>query len=435
MDDKDRTVGALIKELGVLRQKIAELAKSDVESSKVEELNRDYKESFRVATEDSTDFILMVTGNGSIDYITDSVEKSLGYKTEELIGKDAFEFVHPDDRRHVMDDFNCLTRHLCVRKIPVVRISHKDSSEHIFEGMAQNFLDNPSLRAIVINCRDITAYKKAEKELQENEEKYHQLFATVSDAIIVFDADTKTFLDVNEAAEKLYGYTREEFLRLRQKDITAEPDKSDYSIRKTLNEGLERIPLRYHKKKDGMVFPVEIAAGKFILKGHKVICVVVRDITERIKAEEALKTYASKLESQRVALEQKNIALQEIIAQIEVEKNKTKENVLANISEFILPTLKKLRIKGESTRYITLVERQLEQLTSSFGARITQRDKRLTPREIEISNMIKEGFTSKEISSLLNVSCQTIEKHRKNIRKKLGISHKKTNLTSLLKKL
>ncbi|MCX5704461.1 MAG: helix-turn-helix transcriptional regulator [Candidatus Omnitrophica bacterium] len=81
------------------------------------------------------------------------------------------------------------------------------------------------------------------------------------------------------------------------------------------------------------------------------------------------------------------------------------------------------------------MRRYLEDLVSSFGRRITQRSAKLSPKEIEVCGMLKGGLSSKEISEFLNVSRQTIDTHRKNIRKKLGLSKKKVNLTSFLQKL
>jgi len=133
-------------------------------------------------------------------------------------------------------------------------------------------------------------------------------------------------------------------------------------------------------------------------------------------------------------LEQKNMALKEILGQIEIEKRQIKEDVVSNVEQLLKPTLSKLKRKGNDldARYLGLLEHNLEKLTSSFGAEVSNKRWRLTPREIEICNMIKNGLSSKEISQLLNVSFRTIEIHRTHIRKKLDIAHKDINLVTYL---
>jgi PAS domain S-box-containing protein len=144
---------------------------------------------------------------------------------------------------------------------------------------------------------DITERKLSEEQVHESEEKYRQLVSTTTDAIMVFDADTRQFIEVNKACEDLYGYSREEFLKLKHTDITAEPEKSEDSIEKTLRGLVFKISVRYHKKKDGTSFPVEISTSTFVQKGRRVICGVIRDITERKRAEEELLTYQLQLRS------------------------------------------------------------------------------------------------------------------------------------------
>ena len=106
---------------------------------------------------------------------------------------------------------------------------------------------------------------------------------------MVFDAETKEFIDVNDAVSTIYGYSKEELLELRQTDITDEPEKSDESIKQAISGELSIIPLRYHKKKDGTKFPVEISSGAFKLGDRQVVCGIVRDITERKQFEEELR--------------------------------------------------------------------------------------------------------------------------------------------------
>jgi len=145
---------------------------------------------------------------------------------------------------------------------------------------------------------DVLRSKGIEEKLQESEEKYRQLFRTVTDAIILFDGETRQFIDANDAALNLYGYTRQEFLKLRHQDITAEPEQSGVSIEQALKGEIRKIPVRYHKTKDGTRFPVDISANTFTLKNRQILCGVIRDITERKRSEDALKRVHEGLERQ-----------------------------------------------------------------------------------------------------------------------------------------
>jgi PAS domain S-box-containing protein len=115
---------------------------------------------------------------------------------------------------------------------------------------------------------------------------------------MVFDGETRQFLEVNNACLKLYGYTRKEFMKLRHSDITAEPEQSEKSIKQTVSGKINRIPLRYHKKKDGTTFPVEISTKSFEQKGRTLLCGVIRDITDRTTELEEERLSAERLESQ-----------------------------------------------------------------------------------------------------------------------------------------
>ena len=131
---------------------------------------------------------------------------------------------------------------------------------------------------------NIRERKKAEDALRESEEKYRSVFAAESDAIFLIDRDTFSILDVNEAACRLYGFSREELLRLKGTDVSAEPGLSEESIR-----DVTLVSLRHHKKKDGTVFPVEIAVSPLSIKGRNLILGTVRDITERNATETVLR--------------------------------------------------------------------------------------------------------------------------------------------------
>jgi PAS domain S-box-containing protein len=131
-------------------------------------------------------------------------------------------------------------------------------------------------------AKDITANKVAEETLKETTEKYRQLFDLESDAIFLIDNATGRILEVNMAASSLYGYTHDELLRMTNTDLSAEPSET----RRVTLEGQVCVPIRWHRKKDGTVFPVEITARHFVWGGSPVHIAAIRDITERKQVEE-----------------------------------------------------------------------------------------------------------------------------------------------------
>ena len=159
------------------------------------------------------------------------------------------------------------------------------------------------------------------------------------------------------------------------------------------------------------------------------------DNTERKKVRIRLKEHELELEKQKLVLAQKNIAFRELIAHIEMEQRRIHDDIEANVNVLIFPILKKLKLKNGDDKNIDVVQNILKNLTSSFGTRITEKRLNLTPKEIEICNMVKETLSNKEISHLLNISSMTVVKHRHNIRRKLGISNRSINLTSFLREI
>lgn len=159
------------------------------------------------------------------------------------------------------------------------------------------------------------------------------------------------------------------------------------------------------------------------------------EIKKRKEMEVALKKSESQLRRQKTTLEQKNIALGEIIAQIEIEKRKIKEDILTNANVVLSPILEKLKAGDSTKKDLDLFQHHIKGLTSSYGTKITDRDLLLTPKEIEICNLVKAGFANKDISRFLNISRQTVEGHRKKIRRKLGLANKSINLTTYLREL
>ena len=161
---------------------------------------------------------------------------------------------------------------------------------------------------------------------------------------------------------------------------------------------------------------------------------VGRDVTELKKIEQVLKVKEVLLLEKKEILKRKNMALHEILEQIEVEKKQIKDDMVHNVETLLLPTLRKFRnqLPRVEPKYLTLLEKNLINMVSSFGRKISRENLHLTPREIEICDLIKNGFTSKEVSDFLHIAFNTVEVHRTHIREKLKLSNKKINLTSFL---
>jgi PAS domain S-box-containing protein len=140
--------------------------------------------------------------------------------------------------------------------------------------------------------------RRAEEKLRESEERYRQLFESESDAVLIFDAETLKLEDANQAALKLFGYSKKQFLNLILLDLSAEKQKTEKNAQLLREDRspISQVPTRYLVKKDGSIFPAEISTGTFVSGGHKKIIGAIRDITIRHRSEEELKKIRQRLQ-------------------------------------------------------------------------------------------------------------------------------------------
>jgi PAS domain S-box-containing protein len=136
--------------------------------------------------------------------------------------------------------------------------------------------------------RELELSRKAIEGRRESEEKYRTLFSSANDAILVLDAEAEGFVDANRAALRLYGYGRRDFLRLPAGALEPERDGADVAGG-CRREGRGRTWIGRQKRADGTTFPAEITHDAVSLRGRRLNLVIVRDITERLQAEEAVR--------------------------------------------------------------------------------------------------------------------------------------------------
>ena len=178
---------------------------------------------------------------------------------------------------------------------------------------------------------NIRANKLAEeltRDLRDSESKYKAIFDNEIYAICIFESGTRKILDANDALCKLYGYTKVEIVSgMTIEDITEDISESQTAIEIALSKGTIFIPLRYHKKKNGTIFPAEIVGGPFSWKGRTVLFAMVHDITERKAIGEELESYRNHLEELVISRTSELISTNELLKR-EIEKDKEFEMML-----------------------------------------------------------------------------------------------------------
>lgn len=181
---------------------------------------------------------------------------------------------------------------------------------------------------------------------------------------------------------------------------------------------------------DNTVYPVIDNRGKVTQ-----LAVYGRDITRQKQAENGLKQREATLKIRTKELEEVNSALKVLLKQRGADKTEIEEKVLFNVKELVLPyaqELKKTRLDAKQKAYLNVLQSNLNNIISPFTYRLSSQYSGLTPTEIRVASLVKEGHTAKEIAEMLTVSVRTIEFHKKGIRRKLGLRNRKVNLRAHL---
>lgn len=216
-----------------------------------------------------------------------------------------------------------------------------DGSVHWVSAKGRGYFEkiNGKLQATRMNgtTLDITTRVLAVEALRESEQKYRSLFLVEPDALILIDKETMLIMEANESALLLYGYNRHDFLALDILSIFADPEETRQLFFSS-DLDLEYVVQSYHKKINGLVFPVEVSRCAFELCGRRVIYFAIRDITERkqmeLELELAHKELEDRVEKRTAELTSVNLRLhQEIIEHKQTEEElEEQQQKLLNLS-------------------------------------------------------------------------------------------------------
>lgn len=256
-----------------------------------EELQRS-EAYFRSIIEAASDIIAVLDGKGTIRYASPSVSEVIGYDPHELIGRNLFEFTHPDDIGDGTAALAYAAGRPGVTRYANVRVRHRDGSWRYFEAAANNLLDSPAVKGMVILARDVTERHEWEEALQKSEERYRLIFDHSGDAVFTYDAELK-LTGVNRKACELIAYSPQELLGHNVFELgILHPD--DYMTGFTNNQRLfageiAHAELRFLRK-DGTVLVGDVTGAPLFNQRGEVVEIIniVRDVTERKRNEERL---------------------------------------------------------------------------------------------------------------------------------------------------
>ena len=392
---------------------------------------------FRTLTEKS--FVGMyVAQSGLFVRVNPIIASVSGYAVEKLEGRRADSLIHPDDVEYVKRMAREMLRGRRTTAHEFRIVTCTGDIRWVMEAVTPiTYSGRP---AIFGHFMDITDRKGMEERLRESETLYRTIFETTGTATIIIEEDTTVAL-VNSEFERLFGAPKDYWEGKRSwLEFAADKERDrmlQYHNLRRLDPGA--APGRYEFRfvdrkgdvKDVLVTISMIPGTRRSVSSHA-------DITELKRQEKALIRREREIQAKSRNLEEMNTALKVLLKQREQDQHDMEDKVLANIKHLVTPYLGKLKAGrlGERERScVKVLESNLLSIISPFSQRLSSKFLNLTPKELQVANLVKEGRTSKEIGELLDVSPATVALYRNRIRKKLAVTGKKVNLRTYLASL
>ena len=429
-------------------------------------------DNFKILAESSLDAILLGVTGGKHVFANQASSKITGYSIKELTTKISInELTAPDELPKIKENFKKrLSGQQLINKYETV-IIHKNGNHIPIELTATKTRWFGQIGVIVF-FRDISHLKILDNQLSISEARLRAALNCIPVDFWIRDINDICIMQ-NEISKNIWG----DLVGKTLKDIDVDPE----TLVKWQNNNIQALKGEIvdeemiHTNKQGtkyyrvIIAPVidkneikgligfniditdqkkarvllqntqaelELKVKERTIDLEQSTLLLEKQIEQRIKFEKELRQTANELKIERDALGRKTIALEELVKHFQIEIEEVKQQIATNIKQTIFPAITRLKsLSSISTaKKLTKLETDLKDICSPFLKILERQEIKLTPREIEICQLIKNGIISKEIATTRDIAEQTVSKHRKNIRKKLKIPAK-VNLVTYLRSM
>lgn len=422
---------------------------------------------YKEFVEGTDDLVTRVDKEGIFLYVNHKSEEFFGIPPEEAVGMSAFDFVHPEDQKYTRIWLNeCIEKKRLKASLEnrqINKLTGKISSML----WTSNFKYDKAGRLIGVNgiAHNITDRKQIETALRKSEEKYKSLSKmlrlmcdNVPDMIWAKDLE-KRFIFVNRAicrnllnaadTDEPIGKTD---LFFAEREQAGHPDNPDWHTFGELCRDSDAVTMERKSPQQfdefgnikGQYLFLDVHKAPFVDETGKIIGTVgsARDVTTAKKIDQELKelneALEGKIKTRTSSLEDVNTALRVLLEKREEDKNQIGANIYANYKSLIQPLLNQLRkshTKNAQDEIVDILESTIKEMTTPFSKKLSAPMMGLTPTEIQVATLVKDGKTNKDIAQILNKSIRAVTSHRNSMRQKLGLKNGKINLRTYLSSL
>ena len=284
---------------------------------------------------------------------------------------------------------------------------------------------------------DLHDRKVAEEALRKSEARYRLLVETMNEGFSITN-EKGIRIYANKRLCDMLGYKAEEIIGNPATEFLGEKDRKVWTKEFDKRKRGDSSPYQMNFiRKNGDLLPVIVSPKPIfdedgLFRGS---FAAITDISDLKRTEKTLQEREKELKVKTTNLEEMNAALRVLLRRMEEERRELEDKVRLNVQQMIQPYLEKIKTAGMSERqkkHLEILEANLQEILSPFTQKLLVGYPKLTPSELQTANLLRQGKSSKEIAEDLGLSPRTVETHRRNMRTKLGIKSKKTNLRSFL---